>query len=240
MVKKGTAIFLCHKTGRMAKPWAEAGFNCICVDIAHSIRIDRVEGNIRYVWGDVRSWCPPPRAKIVFVCAEPPCFDVTGSGAQDWSKKGNYLLTDALQLFTACQMVASWSGAPWMIENPVGALSRHMRDPDFTFHPWEYAGWYEKDNYVKRTCLWTGGGFIMPAQRPALHLGRPDIRIMNANRSGRRDTRSVASLAFARACFEANRPDRDKDVDRKKYRFSRYMITDERKTDGLLFRQLAG
>ena len=37
-------ISLCDKTGNMVRPWAEAGFECICVDIQHSIRKDRREG----------------------------------------------------------------------------------------------------------------------------------------------------------------------------------------------------
>lgn len=203
------AVFLCHQSGHMAEPWAAAGFECLCVDTAHQVRKDRTEGLIRYVWGDARSWCPPPGRSIVFVSAEPPCTDVSGSGARDWSKKGNFLLTDALELFTACQVAASWSGAPFMIENPVGALSKHMGQPDHTFHPWEYAGWCEDDNYTKRTCLWTGNGFRMPPKRPALHLGPPDDRIHKASpTAGRGDIRSATPRGFARAVFEANRPDR--------------------------------
>ena len=38
---KPTAIFLCSKTPNMALPWAEAGYDCICVDIQHSIRRDK-------------------------------------------------------------------------------------------------------------------------------------------------------------------------------------------------------
>ena len=50
---------LADLTGNMVKPWAEDGWTCYCVDIQHSIRRDRVEGNIHYVFGDVRSWTPP-------------------------------------------------------------------------------------------------------------------------------------------------------------------------------------
>lgn len=56
------AIFLCDKTGIAAKPWADAGIECWCVDIGHSIRRPRKVGNINFVWGDVRTWRPPPWA----------------------------------------------------------------------------------------------------------------------------------------------------------------------------------
>lgn len=59
------AIFLCDKTGIAARPWADAGIECWCVDIDHSIRRDRREGNINFVWGDVRSWRPPTGRKIM-------------------------------------------------------------------------------------------------------------------------------------------------------------------------------
>lgn len=204
------AIFLCDLTGNMAEPWALAGVECWCVDVQHSIRKDRIEGRIHYVWGDVRSWCPPPGIDIVFAAAFPPCTDVSGSGARDWSKKGNYRLTDALELFTSCQMALSWSGAPFLIENPVGALSRHMGQPDHTFHPWEYAGWLDdpqEENSSKRTCLWTGGGFIMPEARPAPGLHRQDVWLATPS-DERANIRSATPRGFARAVFEANRPDR--------------------------------
>lgn len=110
------AIFLFEYSGRAAKPWAEAGIECWCVDIQHSIRKERVEGLVHFVWGDARSWCPPRGRKIIFVGASPPCTDVTVAGARDWRRKGHYLLTDALELFTAAEVTASWSGAPYYIE----------------------------------------------------------------------------------------------------------------------------
>jgi len=55
-------VSLCDLTGNFVRPWAEAGFDCYCVDIQHSIRRDRIEqfgaGRIHYVWGDIRTWTP--------------------------------------------------------------------------------------------------------------------------------------------------------------------------------------
>ena len=63
-------ISLCDKTGNMVRPWAEAGHNCICIDVQHSIRRARVEqvgaGTITYQWGDVRTWVPDVRPLILF------------------------------------------------------------------------------------------------------------------------------------------------------------------------------
>jgi hypothetical protein len=51
-------------------------------------------------------------------------------------------------------------------------------------------------------------GGTMPAKRPALHLGKPDDRIHKATPSDDRgNIRSATPRGFARAVFEANRPD---------------------------------
>jgi hypothetical protein len=90
----GAVIFLCDLTGNAARPWAEAGYDCYCVDIQHSIRKDRVEavgaGRLHFVWGDVRSWVPPRGVRPCFGVSFTPCTDVAGSGARDWPKKRGF------------------------------------------------------------------------------------------------------------------------------------------------------
>jgi hypothetical protein len=200
------AIFLCDLTGHAAEPWAEAGIECWCVDIQHSIRRDRQDGLIHFVWGDARSWTPPPDKKIIFGAAFPPCTDVAGSGARDWQKKGNYMLTDALQLFTACRLALSWSGAPYYIENPRGALSKHMGAPDHKFDPCDYAGYLDDPSpeaYTKDTHLWTGGGFIMPEPKRVEPVLGSKMHLMPPS-DDRANDRSETPRGWSRAVFEAN------------------------------------
>lgn len=195
-------VSLCDRTGTMVRPWAQAGFDCWCVDVQHSIRRERIEGRIHFVWGDVRGWLPPEpiRGRIGMVFAFPPCTHVAVSGARDFQRKGNYMLRDALELFSACEQAATWSGAPYMIENPVGKFSDHMGRPDFTFQPWQYG-----DLWTKRTCLWTGNGFVMP---PPVYREPPEgveARIWRLPLTpDRADRRSVTPPGFAAAVFEAN------------------------------------
>jgi hypothetical protein len=201
-MSRGTVISLCDKTGNMVRPWAEAGFDCVCVDIQHPIRTPRIEGRIRYEWGDVRTWSPPEsiarQIKVVF--AFPPCTHVAVSGARDFRTNGTGLLRDSLELFSACEHAAKWSGAPYMIENPVGKFSDHMGPPNFFFHPWQYG-----DPWTKKTCLWTGAGFRMPtpthSEPPAgtsamIHLMSPS--------PDRANRRSITSPGFAQAVFAEN------------------------------------
>lgn len=204
---KPAAFFLCDLTGNMAQPWAEAGIDCFCVDIQHSIRRDRVEGNIHFVWGDVRTWRPPEGYYPIFGAAFTPCTHIAVSGARDFSKKGGHMLRDALEMFEAGRQALAWSGAPYCCENPVGVLSSvpHIGKPDFYFDPWEYAALCEDDNYTKKTCLWTGNGFVMPPAEPAPWLGEPDDRIHKAPPTDDRgDIRSATPMGFARAVFKSN------------------------------------
>ena len=87
-----------------------------------------------------------------------------------------------------------------MIENPVGKFSDHMGKPDYTFQPWQYG-----DNYTKKTCLWTGNGFVMPEpivkERPLDVM--QSIWLMPPSED-RADLRSVTPRGFAKAVFEAN------------------------------------
>lgn len=203
------AISLCDETGTMLRPWAEAGYRCYCVDVQHSIRKDRVEGNMHFVWGDARSWTPPAGVRAIFVSCFPPCTHVSVSGTRDHAKKRGHMLRDALETFEACRQAAAWSGAPYMIENPVGILSSvpHIGKPDFYFHPHQFTGWHADDNYTKKTCLWTGNGFVMPPDYVAPGLPAPDNRIHFASPSDDRgDIRSATPAGFARAVFEANAP----------------------------------
>ena len=208
---KEIAVFLCDVTGNMAKPWAEAGYECYCVDVQHSIRRERVEGKIHFVWGDARTWTPPEGSKIIFVAAFPPCTHVTGAGARDFAIKRGQMLRDALETFEACRQAAAWSGAPYLIENPVGVLSSipHIGKPNYYFHPCDYTAFELTDNYTKKTCLWTGNGFVMPPAARVEGLPPPDDRIHKCPPSeDRADIRSATPMGFARAVFEANRPDR--------------------------------
>jgi hypothetical protein len=203
------AIFMCSLTGNMAQPWAEAGIECFCVDTQHSIRADRTEGKIHYVWGDVRSYTLPAGYCPIFGAAFTPCTDVAGSGARDFAKKRGYLLRDALEMFEAARQCFEWARIPYMLENSVGFLSSvpHIGKPDHYFHPWEYAGWDARDNYTKKTCIWSGGGFVMPPAYPNRDLGEPDNRIHFASPGDERaNFRSATPMGFARAVFHSNKP----------------------------------
>ena len=194
------AVFLCDKTGNMARPWDEAGYECYCVDVQHSIRKEKVVGNTHFVWGDVRSWIPPRGKRIVFMAAFSPCTHLAVSDARDFKTKGIPMLCDGLGLFGHCIQLCEWSCAPYCAENPTGVISTHFRKPDFTFDPCDYG-----DPYTKKTCLWTGGGFVMPPKTPVAPSLGSMMHKMPPSKD-RANQRSATPSGFAKAVFAANRP----------------------------------
>jgi hypothetical protein len=209
-VSLGIVISLCDETGNMVRPWAEAGYECFCYDIAHSIRVPRRDGNINFLWGDART-VKRPEGNIVAAFAFPPCTHLAVSGARDFVLKGGQMLRDALEIFEACRQVCEWSGAPYCIENPVGVLSSipHIGKPDHFFDPWHYTAFEPRDHYTKKTGLWIGNGFVMPPQAVAPELAgqKPDNRIHFASPGEDRAAfRSATPMGFARAVFAANAP----------------------------------
>lgn len=194
---------------------------------------DGPRGHLFRVGGDVLTWLPP-LADYVFVASFPPCTHLAGSGARWWEGKERDALAElyplatnreidamieagetpvfdaAMELLERCREIGRWSGAPWMLENPVGRITQRWPAPRHRFDPYEYGGYEggEDDGYTKRTCLWTSRSFVMPPHKP-IELD-PDThdRIHKAAPSPERtDIRSVTPRGFAQAVFEHNAPD---------------------------------
>lgn len=206
-------ISLFDLTTTFVRPWAEAGFRCYCVDLQHEAGeheevVEPGGGTIVRVGADIRTWLPPACSPVAFLAAFPPCTDLAVSGARWFASKGLDRLSQAIALFAVATRLAEWAGAPFMIENPVSTISTYWRKPDHTFDPCEYAGLADDpaaEAYTKRTCLWTGNGFVMPAQSAVVPvLGSLMHRLPPS--SERANIRSANPQGFSRAVFLANRP----------------------------------
>ena len=147
---RNVVLSLFDLTGNMVKPWAEAGYECICVDIRHGRT--KTEGNITYIGADVTTWLPP-RVDYFITFAFPPCTDLAVSGNRWIREKGLRARGEAITLVGRAEEVCEWAEAPYLIENPVGILSTHWRSPDTLFHPYEYGGYLSPsgDGYSKKT-----------------------------------------------------------------------------------------
>lgn len=199
----------------MAKPWLEAGYNCLLVDPQHlthskSGKLEKFAGTI--IEASARISTILANEKVVFVAGFPPCTDLAVSGARWFESKrrhDKHFQAKAALVAEQCRMIGVLAGCPWMFENPVSVLSGIFGKPDHIFHPHWFTAYEENDNYTKATCLWVGGGFVMPRRNKNDQLGEPDNRIHRAPPSyDRANFRSATPMGFARAVFLENNPRR--------------------------------
>lgn len=197
-----------HSTN-MVRPWADAGFLCYCVDLKHPAG-EWKDGNIVRVGADISEWLPP-YADVKILFAFPPCTHVAASGARWFKDKGLGALVEALRLFDVALRLAEWTRAPYMIENPVSTVSTYWRAPDYVFDPCDYGGYGSEstDAYTKKTCLWTGNGFVMPKRKRIEPVEGSRMHRLGASED-RATLRSVTPKGFAQAVFDANQLNRER------------------------------
>lgn len=209
--REKVVVSLADLTGNMARPWVDAGYKAYLVDPQHGRT--NTDGPVTRFAGTVQEAMPVigkmiRAGNIAAVFGFPPCTDMAVSGAR-WfeSKRAVDAMFQAKAVMVAeqCRTVGRLSGAPWFVENPVSVLSSVFGKPQHMFHPYDYSAYEPADNYTKATCLWAGGGFVMPQPSRDGSLGKPDNRIHYASPGpGRANFRSATPMGFARAVFEAN------------------------------------
>ena len=218
-------------TGVAVRPWAEAGYDCYCFDIQHP-QEGRTDGNINFMRADLHD--PDTILGIIntfrdqdvrFLMGWPVCTDMAVSGARHFAAKAAVdpeFQVKAARHAIACADVADALGVPYLVENPVSVLSTLWRKPDYTFHPFEYGGYipageYDhpewpdyiapRDAYSKKTCYWTGNGFIMPDPKPVPcdNFGSSQqFRKLGGKSVKTKNIRSATPRGIARAIFLAN------------------------------------
>lgn len=180
-------VCLADVSGIMAAPWVRNGYRALLVDPQHPpgvtedgpwIKVGHVLDH-PVAWDALR-WAA---SRSVFVAGFPVCTELAISGTVRWQSKRErdiHFQARAMQLVHECRVVGEMIGQPYFFENPVSAISSIYRKPDHTFHPFEYGGYLPEgdehplypdyyppqDAYGKKTCLWVGNGFRMPAKRP--------------------------------------------------------------------------
>ncbi len=198
-----TVLSLCDHSGNAVKPWADAGYNCICVDLRHE-EISQ-EGNITFIGADVRNW-KLPEHDYAFVFAFPPCTDLAVSGARWFKDKGLEALYEALGIVIACKKLCEQANAPYAIENPISTLATYWRKPDYMFNPCDYAGYLDdpdSEAYTKKTCLWVGNGFRIPEPLPVFPVHGSKMHRLPPTED-RAELRAVTPIGFSQAVFGAN------------------------------------
>lgn len=177
-----TVLSLCDFTGAWSRPYRDAGYDVIQVDIKRG--------------QDVRTM-PHLGFPVRGVLAAPPCTHLASSGARWWEEKGEEALIEAMAVVDAClRIIVAHNPVWWALENPVGRLKRFLGEPAMAFDPADYG-----DGYTKRTLLW--GRFTAPLKRPVEATEGSKMHLMPPSPE-RAALRSVTPEGFARAFFEAN------------------------------------
>jgi len=161
---------------------------------------------------------------VSFVFGFPECTDLAVSGAAHFAKKRDnnlFFQQEAMMLFYLTESIANEYGCKWALENPVSVASTLWRKPDFKFHPFDYGGYLPEDDihplypeyikprdaYPKKTCIWSGNGFVMPEKKPVdVDSGYSDQHKKLGGKSLKtKNIRSATPRGFAQAVFEANK-----------------------------------
>jgi len=226
------AIFLYDYTGIMARPWLDAGYECWCFDGQHPQGITRDGNHVKVgMWFDAYNTMQSVKEikqmvgdGVVFVFGFPECTDVAVSGAVHFAKKEKInpaFQAEACELARLVEYVGSAFCCAWAAENPVSVLATLWRKPDCSFHPYEYGGYLPendkhplypeyikpRDAYPKKTCIWSGNGFVMPDKKPVpVQPGYSDQHKKLGGKSLKtKNIRSATPRAFALAVFEFNK-----------------------------------
>lgn len=213
-------------SGIMGLPWAEAGHDVYCFNADAGnhgeYKIKMHHKNIHYVdiWIDNGFYSEVDRRGIPtpgMIFAFPDCTMLTTAGARH--TRSAAAIEQAIENAERVERIGDLLSVPWMVENPVGKMSTLWRKPDYYFDPYEYGGYMRGDEevfhpkmpaldgYTKKTCIWAGGGFVMPEKKPVAHIGKFWGWAYLGGKSARtKQLRSLTPRGFARAVFEANRP----------------------------------
>lgn len=181
-------LSLCDYSGAWSKPYTDAGYEVIRIDLQRDGSDVRLMERLEGVHG---------------ILAAPPCTCFASSGA--WVLRTDEDMIEALSVVDACiRLVFACKPVWWALENPVGKLVRYLGKPRMYFQPCDYG-----DPYTKKTCLW--GDFTPPvplflgetrAVKPV--LGNSPIMKLGGKSLKTKNLRSRTPAGFARAFFDVN------------------------------------
>ena len=146
MIDPPSLLALFDHSGAWSKPYREAGWDVVQVDIKNGV--------------DILSFEYKSFTKFNGVLAAPPCTDFSLSGAQYWKAKdmdGRTAYSISLVQKTL-EIIEYFNPFFWGLENPLGRIQKcipELGKPKYWFHPSDYG-----ENYTKRSYLW--GKFSPP------------------------------------------------------------------------------
>lgn len=202
-----TILSLCDFSGEWSRPYAEAGYQVIRVDIAHPPGMRQVAPNVYTCGADIRYFLTD-LGRPWGILAAPSCTTFCRPGARWWPRMDASGQTAAdIELFLTCLRICQTAAGWYALENPPGRQRRLM--PELPPPSWQFQPWHYGDPWVKQTYIW-GTAKRPPVVNPVTPEptrrtpnGRSQGRIAFMSSSWKRE-REKTPAGFARAFFEAN------------------------------------
>lgn len=201
-----TILSLFDYTGNWARPYFDAGYNVICIDIKHGHDIN--DFCVEYLIDELGI------DEVHGILAGVPCTDFACSGARwfsDKDKDGRTRQSIELVMQTL-RTIEFYHPVFWTIENPVGRMPRlieALNVKPFYFNPCDYGKGHPGEDYTKKTGLW--GVFtpptkenigedrsVFPAQGSKMH------KLYGGKSEKTKAARSITPNGFAKAFYQCN------------------------------------
>lgn len=199
-MSKSIILSLCDYSGVWAQPYADAGYDVICVDLKR--------GQDAILWPSPMSDQPrlpsefldikAYKGRVHGVLAAPVCTVFSGAGARH--PRSDDEIRQGLALVDACVRIA-WVLEPdfFALENPVGKLTNWLGEPLLRFQPCDYG-----DPYTKRTCLYGKFNPKLPVNKVEPVEGSKMWAKYGGKSERTKEARSMTPKGFAKAFYLAN------------------------------------
>jgi hypothetical protein len=183
-------ISLFDFSGVWSKPWKDAGYEVIQVDI--KLGIDILTWNYKAI----------NKKDVYFILVAIPCTDYALSGAKHFKRKDADGTTAKSQLLvTKTKEIIDYFECNYVIENPMSRIHKlnpWMGEVKFKFHPY-----YFGNGIQKMTWLW--GNFNNPVLNPGQNMGNKYYTNLGGKSERTKELRSNTDINFSKAFFEANK-----------------------------------
>jgi site-specific DNA-cytosine methylase len=166
-------LVACEFSGTVRDAFAKLGHDAWSCDLEPSeTNGNHYQGNVLDIIND--EWD--------LMIAHPPCTHLAVSGARHFAKKiADGRQQQGIDFFMA---LANCNIPRYVIENPIGIMSKKWRKPDQIIQPWQYG-----HEASKSTCLWLKG---LPLLNPTNIVSRGEFVTFS---SGKRMTKWYADAA---------------------------------------------
>jgi len=193
-----TILSLFDYSGNWSRPYREAGYNVIQVDIK--------------LGQNILTWDYTQIKDVYGILAAVPCTDYALSGAAWFAAKDKDGRTEESNKLVkkTLEIINYFNPAFWVIENPMSRIHKlnpELGQPKYKFHPYEMAEYDPEprnSQYQKTTWLW--GKFENPVKKPLPNIDGAKLHTKLGGKSEKvKELRSITPLGFAYAFYEANK-----------------------------------